>query len=558
MKRLPPSAVLLLLIFTAAAAQGTGLDSDATRELLRGSIEQIHSGSEVRIGDASIAAVRVLPEFYERRNFRLAWTDPRDIEELLQRLDTVHTEGLDARDYHTAEIRRLRTDAGSTADPTLAVGLDLLLTDSLIRLGYHLLYGKVNPEEFDADWNFSRDLADRDPATALQNALDAESLDGFLSELTPRGLFYTRLRTALDKYRAIAAAGGWPTVTDGPVLKPGASDPRVVAVRRRLAATGDLKLPRTVDHELYDEALEAAVTRFQHRHGLAADGVLGPDTLREMNVSAAARVDQIRVNLERARWVFRDVVDDFILVNIAGFKVHLVRDRKLAWTARAQVGKPYRKTPVFKSTMEYLVFNPTWTVPPTILAKDILPRASKDPQYLHRKNIDVIDRDGKILDPASVNWGAYASGGFPYTMRQRPGPANALGRVKFIFPNEHFVFLHDTPSRELFDRADRTFSSGCIRVENPLELAELLLDDEANWIAEQIQAVLDGGKTRTVFLQEPLPVMILYWTATVEDDGTIVFMKDVYQRDQRVLDGLDAAFAFSPVLGGPDYLHRAP
>jgi murein L,D-transpeptidase YcbB/YkuD len=218
------------------------------------------------------------------------------------------------------------------------------------------------------------------------------------------------------------------------------------------------------------------------------------------------------------------------------------------------VGKPYRKTPVFKATMKFIEINPTWTVPPTILAKDVLPAIRQDPGYLQAKNMKVLDGSGKAIDPSTLDWASYAGRGFPYTIRQEPGPRNALGRVKFIFPNKHFVFLHDTPSKALFDRAERAFSSGCIRIERPFELAELMLEDEEGWDGERIREVLDSRKTRRIFPSDPLPVLLLYWTVNLELPEVVGFHPDLYGRDAAVLEALDADFVFNAPRGLPDYL----
>ena len=245
---------------------------------------------------------------------------------------------------------------------------------------------------------------------------------------------------------------------------------------------------------------------------------------------------------------------EFVIVNIAGFRVALVRNGEVVWSARVQAGKTYRKTPVFKGRIKYVEFNPTWTVPPTVLSEDVLPAIRRDPSYLRNKNMSVIDRNGKVVQPASIDWDATREGGFPYSIRQEPGPHNALGRVKFIFPNKHFVFLHDTPSKSLFARTERAFSSGCIRVQNPFELAELLLEDEQGWDMAKIQKVLDSKQTQRVFPSDPLEVLLLYWTVDVAQPGTVRFLQDVYDRDRAVLDGLDEEFTVSLPHGVPDYL----
>ena len=284
---------------------------------------------------------------------------------------------------------------------------------------------------------------------------------------------------------------------------------------------------------------------FQRRHVIDDDGIAGAQTFEAVNVPVQTRIDQLRMSLERMRWIESELSNDFVAVNIPEFRVFLVRDRNIVWSGRAQVGKPYRETPIFRGDIQYLEINPTWTVPPGIFRNDILPKLKQDPSYVVNKNISVIDRDGRKVDPFSVDWSQY-SRGVPYTLRQEPGPNNALGRIKFIFPNEHFVFLHDTPSRGLFDRSARAFSSGCIRVENPLELAELLLRDPDKWSQADLQAVLDSRQTQRVNLRPREPVLILYLTASLDLDGGIRFAKDVYGRDAELLAALNGPVRLDP------------
>ncbi len=218
-----------------------------------------------------------------------------------------------------------------------------------------------------------------------------------------------------------------------------------------------------------------------------------------------------------------------------------IQDGEIAWEARAQIGKEFRKTPTFKSDIKYLVFNPTWTIPPGILSKDVLPAVKRDPGYLAERNIRVLDRDGKEIDRESIDWSKYPGRGFPYVLRQDPGPTNALGLVKFIFPNPHFVYLHDTPSKSLFGRSERAFSHGCIRTQNPFDLAELLLRPKG-WDRERIDAQIESQETKTVHLAEPLPILLLYWTTDIGPNGERHFYKDVYERDERILAALNAPF----------------
>jgi L,D-transpeptidase YcbB len=269
--------------------------------------------------------------------------------------------------------------------------------------------------------------------------------------------------------------------------------------------------------------------------------VIGRSTIDAMNISAEVRATQARVNLERVRWIVHGLSDSFVLVNLPAFKVYLIHDRRNIWESRTQIGRDARQTPAFAADLRYIVFNPDWTVPPTILAKDVLEGMRKGENTIARKRLAILDGRGHPVSPGSIDWQTVTPRTFPYTLRQPPGPDNALGRVKFIFPNEHAIFLHDTPSRELFTADRRTFSSGCIRVERPLELAAMLLRDQNDWTPEKISRVVEAGKSETVFLKEPRPVVIVYWTVSVGASGDVRFARDVYGRDAAVLRALDAA-----------------
>lgn len=469
------------------------------------------------------------------------WTRDDRVHELLAALADAGRHGLNPEDYHYARLKDLRANSGPIPAP-----LDILLTDALARYAYHLRFGKANPQQLDPHWNYSRALETQDPARWMFDAIAGQGITAALDSLRPHTLTYAALQRALAHYRALADAGGWRSVPAGESLKPGMRDPRVTALRERLAAEAASEPAVTPDTTLFDPELERAVRDFQRRNGLAEDGIVGKQTLAALNVSAAARVATLRVNLERIRWIFRDIEDELLVVNIAAFQAAYLRSGEILWRARAVVGRPYRQTPIFKARMTHVIANPTWTVPPTILRKDVLPAMARDPAYLKAKHLRVIDRAGNTIDPGTIDWQRTRSDGFPYVLRQDPGPHNALGRIKFMFPNPYLVYLHDTPSRELFARAERTFSSGCIRVERPFELAELLLRDDPAWQPEKI-----AGETRPrrFNLNHAVTVMLLYLTAFAEADGEAQFRRDVYARDADVLRALDGPFTFSPPRG---------
>ena len=313
-------------------------------------------------------------------------------------------------------------------------------------------------------------------------------------------------------------------------------------MRARLVASGDLAADAAGASEVYDAGLEAAMRRFQQRMGLESDGVIGAGTVTELNAPVAERIRLLRVNLDRGRVIMHDLPEQFVIVNIAGFTAYLVRGQDIAWNGRVQVGKTYRKTPLFRSEINYLVFNPTWTVPPGIIANDILPAAKADPASITRRGLKVLDSAGREVDPASVDWSRFRGGNIPYTLRQDPGPKNALGRVKLMFPNPYLVYLHDTPSQALFDKAERAFSSGCVRVERALELAELVLNDPGQWNAQSIAAVIQGGKLQNVTLKQRMPVLLAYWTTWVDPEGRVNFRRDLYGQDAKWAEALDAPF----------------
>jgi len=539
-------ALAILSAFGRVAA------ADSVSDSLRARVVDLRAGREVRVEGERIASRKLLPGFYEQRGFRPAWTRPAQTQALIALIEQSSTHGLDPADYHAAALRRL-AGAPVAASAEARADRELLRTDALVRLAYHLRFGKANPRELYPGWNFTRSLGTIDPVQAVEEIVAADRLADAVERYAPRHEQYRRLREVLARYRAIEMMDGWPPLPSGPKLERGMEDPSVVVLRQRLLASGDLRADRTdsaiAPAARFDDALDAAVRRFQARHGLEVDGIVGRRTRAALDVSVAERIDQLRVNLERQRWIARDLMSEYLLVDVAGFAARLYLDGQLAWSSRAVVGRPYRKTPVFRATMESVVLNPTWTIPPTILKEDVLPKVAKDPGYLANHRMQVVDMEGRTVDASRIEWGRYPKEGFPYQIVQAPGGDNPLGRIKFLLPNPHSVYLHDTPTAKLFSAPERAFSSGCIRLEQPLALAERLLDDPVRWSAPAIDIALATGATRTLPVRRRVPVLFLYFTAETDANGTVHFRRDLYGRDPRVLAALRAPFRFSPVDG---------
>ena len=530
--------VLLSVISLTVAAQVS--PPSGLQEALRTRIEAVREAPAARVVRGSrLLQARAVAAFFEGRAFKPAWTEPQDPEAVLAAIRRLDEDGLTPGDYHLAAIESLVAARSKGASAEAEADLQVLLTDAVAALVDHVRYGKVQPVTLDARWNVNPRVGTPALETTLAELEAAATPAGAIDSLKPNHFIYVGLKKELGRLREVAKAGGWAVVPAGPPLKPGARDPRVILIRKRLAATGELPPSAPLDGDVYDKDVETAVKLFQERNRFTADGAIGKITLDALNVGVASRIDQVRINLERARWVVGGLSDSFVLVNLPAFKVYFIRDKKNVWETRAQIGKQARATPAFRADIRYLVLNPDWTVPPGIL-EDVLSGMRKGQNPIAKKNLAILDRQGNPVDPGSIDWAKASTKNFSYTLRQPPGPENALGRVKFIFPNEHFVFLHDTPSKEGFAADQRTFSSGCIRVENPLDFASVLLERDG-WTRERVQGAIDAGDSQTVLLKAPLPVLIVYWTVTVGADGDLHFARDVYNLDASVLRGLDSA-----------------
>jgi murein L,D-transpeptidase YcbB/YkuD len=451
-------------------------------------------------------------------------------------------------DYHVAQIAamviavRRDHETQTPLAPDRLADLDLLLTDAFLLYGSHLLVGRVNPALEYGVWGVQREKVDL--ARVLQTALDTNDITTALQSLLPsQPPAYAKLRRALAHYQQLAAIGGWPVVPGGPKLRVGHRGERVTTLRARLRAEGDLRTGLADSEDLFDDTLEQAVRHFQRRYGLDVDGVVGPATLAMLNVPVETRARQIALNMERWRWLPREVGPHAVIVNVAGFTLEVMENHDSVMTMRIVAGKPATRTPVFHTFVTAVELNPAWHVPTSIAVKEMLPLIRRNPQYLVKHHLTVLQGWGtktQVIDPTRIAWARISERHFPYRFRQEPGPWNALGRVKIHLPNPFTVYLHDTPTQELFARTVRAFSHGCIRIEKPIEFAEHLLRG-TEWTRDTLLAAINQGVERTIRLPKPIPIYVGYWTAWIEQDSTLHFRADLYGRDRRLDQALRSA-----------------
>ncbi len=504
------------------------------------------------IANLRLPSLPLLQTLYKHRDYQPIWIQAGGLNQqgllLFSYLRHADEHGLEPEEYSVSLISLcLNSSLMHTCEEA---DLELLLSDAYLRYSTHLNRGHFSPRQMDEQW-YIVDSAPWKPVERLEQALASGTVQTLLDSLPPQQAQYAKLQALLKQYRQLAQNTLWPllpelTKAELPKLEVGVSHTAVSLLRLRLWESGDLAVGYCPEADLnyFDAPLQAAVKHFQNRHGLKDDGVVGPLTRAALNLTLEQRIAQIKWNLERWRWLPDDLGASYILVNAAGFTLDLVQNSQKTLNMRVVVGRKDRQTPSFSANMSYLVLNPNWSVPHTIAIKDILPHLRQDPGYLARKNMN-ISQGGQKLDGRFVNWWNVGSDYFPFRISQRPGDDNALGKIKFMFPNDFDIYLHDTPHRSLFKESQRIFSSGCVRIEKPLALAETLL----GWSENKLQDGLDKGTTQRVSLAETLPVYILYSTAWVDEDNSVQFRQDVYERDI----GLEKAFA---TLYTPDPAQR--
>jgi murein L,D-transpeptidase YcbB/YkuD len=500
------------------------------------------------------------PEHEKSQQLNPAWTGEANnplLKDLVTSIRASVTHGLNPQDY---DLARLEAVDSILPDPVI----DDLASRAYLTLAAHLLAGRFDPVRFEPSWVAPRRTLDL--PTYLRLAMSDNRVAASLDALAPDEPGYQALREALPRYQALAAAGGWPLIDDGVEMKPGDHGPRIAQLRARLEATGELAVQAVAadpvetadaidaidaiddpaaalpaDPELFDPLLRAAVEAFQQNARLEVDGRVGSATLHELNVTASYRVAQIRANLERWRWLPEDMGRRHIRVNIPDFSLEARNNGAVERKHDVIVGLTYRPTPVFSASMRYVVVNPWWETPRSIAVRNELPLFRADPGAVTRLGFQVLDADGNLVDPATIDWNTVPAHNFPYRLRQAPGPLNALGEIKLLFPNPHNVYLHDTSNRELFVHNRRSYSSGCLRLRDPLELADWAIAESPELTPARLREIAAGSTETWLRLAQPIPVYILYWTAVPDPSSGIRFVADLYHRDDELISALEVA-----------------
>ena len=503
---------------------GAGENIDISSEEISGKLENM--GSQLMNKEK-------LKDFYNNRSNSAVWSDGRLRRDFYKELKKANEEGLSFQDYHGSELEGFMEDPGNLSAAEKAT-MEILLTDAFFEYGSHLYHGKLDPESMYEIWGVER--KQKDLQKILQDAAENGNIADAITDLKPKHQVYSELKKALKEYEKLKEEeSSIQKIPEGELIKPGEKDERIAAIAARLKKLNFLEEDYTSKENLYDEKLQDAVNKFQHKKGLQTDAILGNSTIRELNMSPEDRYLQILANLERWRWYPRDLGEHYILINIPAYELTVVKDGNTVREHKVIAGTKERPTPIFSDSLQYIVLNPEWNIPSTIKNEDVIPAASKNPDYLSSRNMSVLSPDGEAIDPSTINWSGDEVQSYRFV--QESGPSNPLGRVKIIYPNDYAIYLHDTPSKNLFKQNERAESSGCVRVQNVLDLANYVLKDQEDWDMERINEVIASGETTQVPVKSPIRVHHFYWTAW-RDNGNTVFTEDVYELDNEIYTAL--------------------
>jgi len=514
-------------------------NSDSINVLIQAEIQkyvlQLESDDK-EIAKEFIFSKYLLKDSYHASKDMPLWTAEKNRKDLVEVIENAGNNGLLPEDYHLKKIKTLLSNFKQLNPSELAI-LDVLLTDSAILYAYHLIKGKISPEKLIPTWNFMQNDIPKYALTLLQNAINDEKISEVLHNLEPQDKEYRLLKKQLAQLNKMSENGAWETVKFTKTVRPDDAVEGLSYLRKRLIAEHYLDASTSINDTIYSVNLQEAVKKFQHANGVNEDAVIGKATLKMLNESIEKKIAKITCNLERRRWIRYPKDTAYIKVNIASFKMNFIEQNKVVYSSNVVVGQTKKQTPSFMDTLELIVLNPTWTLPYSISSKETLPKLKKDSNYLNRNNMILMDKKGNLVDGTAIDWSSFSSADFPYRVRQKSGSGNALGRVKFLFPNKHAIYLHDTPSKRLFSKDVRAFSHGCIRLQHPLQFADFLLQREDTiWNSAKIDKIIVSGRTKTIKLQHQYPIFIIYQTVAENEQGEIIYMNDIYKRDEKLYD----------------------
>ncbi|MDF2158470.1 L,D-transpeptidase family protein [Algoriphagus sp. CAU 1675] len=528
---------LCVLIYTSVSAQDLS-------EQIRFNLEQAPEEGKLNLSGVPIQKTGETFRFYADRNFTPVWSENGLLNELAYEMRfeirQAKYDGLNPEAYHLGIIETFfeafesNQKSGVSNSLTDLAELELFLSDAYFLLASHLDRGKVDPSRLKVSWDIPRKPQTANYADLLNESIQSQSIREGLEKLYPEYPAYRKGREVIRELEEKAKGDdlNWKPLKTDKSIKVGESNSQIPTVRERLGFWGYLGENMELESRDYDSLLFESVKNYQLAKGLEADGILGKLTLSALNESPVDLMQKAAINLERLRWIPNSFFQsDLILINIPNFRLDYRSPTDTIFSTRVIVGTYKNQSPVFTAAMRYIVFSPYWNIPPSIARNEVIPAIRRNSDYLSRNHMEVVTGSGTVVPNSQINW---AQRPFPYLIRQKPGTFNSLGLVKFMFPNRYNVYLHDTPGKHLFDREVRTFSHGCIRMQDPFQFAQILLDDMEEWTSENIEEAMNQGKEQIVNLQKNIPVLIVYLTFWADTNGQPHFRPDIYNRDEEL------------------------
>lgn len=552
MKNKPLLIIIIFFLVAGTIYLFSKIERTDLTDEIEGKLSEWESKSSIEVAGEDLRAIEGIKAFYAERDYEEIWSDNGRInskaEDLLEQIEEAKYDGLDPNNYHQKLIKSLYKDVQDNrkmlkpeSAPEL-VEMEFLMTDAFLALANDLEVGRIAPNERGSYWKLDPKKSEIEPLELLEDVADGKSIDKALSSLYPDMEMYEKGREVIKKLyeKSNVDTLQWRQVSFDKSLKVGDRHPSVPGLRKRLQFWGFLDTYALEDDQLFDSTMWQGLKEYQLENGMKPDGAIGKLTSDFLNDSPQKLIEIASVNMERMRWMPEIEWDEeLVLVNIANYQLDYMNDGDTTLSAKVIVGKEYNESPVFTAPMSYIVFSPYWNIPPSITNDEIIPSVRKNEDYLTEKNMEVVSNSGEVMNPKKVNWSGKDAENFPYRIRQKPGGSNSLGLVKFMFPNDYNIYIHDTPARSLFARETRALSHGCIRIQYPDQFAETLLNDK-EWTKEKIQEAMHQENEEVVKLDREIPVLLLYLTFWADEDGNSHFRPDIYGRDAELIKKLKA------------------